>query len=285
MADTSPEIAPFALGQRPKRLGPAFAASLVWHAALVLLSFAALRYTSHTTAHVAAVSERLNENIVWLSQPGDDGGGGGGGKDDKKDPPRQAEMAGKDRITVPVAKAPMLDPPREARNEPDPVEQLVIPAKSLASAIDSLPGAIEAPSGPPTTSQGSGTDGGAGAGKGRGIGPGTGPGLGPGWNGGANGGAYRIGNGVSPPIEIRKGTPQYTPDAMRARIQGSALVECVVQTDGVCTNIHVIRSLDRSFGLDQEAIRAAALWRFRPGTRQGEPVPVLVTIEVGFTLR
>ncbi len=284
MTDTSPDKIAFALGQRPKRLGPAFAASLVSHAALVLLALAALRYASHTTAPVAAPSERLNANIVWLSQPGDEGGGGGGGKD-KKEPPRQAEMPGKDKITVPVSKPPTLDPPHQAKNEPDPVEQLVIPAKSLAAAIDSLPGVIEAPSGPPTISQGSGTDGGAGTGKGRGIGPGTGPGLGPGWNGGVGGDGYRIGNGVTPPIEIRKGMPQYTPDAMRARIQGSALVECVVQTDGVCSNIHVIRSLDRSFGLDQEAIKAAALWRFRPGTRMGEAVPVLVTIEVAFTLR
>jgi TonB family protein len=46
-----------------------------------------------------------------------------------------------------------------------------------------------------------------------------------------------------------------------------------------------VRSLDSTFGLDQEAIKAAKQWRFRPGTRFGEPVAVLVTIELTFTLR
>jgi TonB family protein len=46
-----------------------------------------------------------------------------------------------------------------------------------------------------------------------------------------------------------------------------------------------VRSLDSAFGLDQEAIKAARQWRFAPGTKQGEPVPVLVTIAIAFTLR
>jgi hypothetical protein len=53
----------------------------------------------------------------------------------------------------------------------------------------------------------------------------------------------------------------------------------------VCTDIHVVRSLDPTFGLDQKAVEAAGQWRFAPGTRLGEPVPVLVTIELTFTLR
>jgi protein TonB len=72
---------------------------------------------------------------------------------------------------------------------------------------------------------------------------------------------------------------------MRAKVQGVVLLECVVQTDGGVGNCSVQKSLDSSFGLDQEAIKAARQWRFRPGTRMGEPVPVLVTIELTFTLR
>jgi TonB family protein len=78
--------------------------------------------------------------------------------------------------------------------------------------------------------------------------------------------------------------PQYTADAMRARIQGIVLVECVVTTNGMCTDTRVVRSLDPTFGLDQEAIKAARQFRFRPGVRQGEPVAVLVTIELSFSL-
>ncbi len=79
--------------------------------------------------------------------------------------------------------------------------------------------------------------------------------------------------------------PQYTTAAMQARVQGAVIVECVVSTSGVCTDIHVVRSLDTTYGLDQEAMKAASLWRFKPGTRFGQPVPVLVTLEITFTVR
>ena len=86
--------------------------------------------------------------------------------------------------------------------------------------------------GPPTLSQGPGTDGGSGTGAGSGDGPGRGPGLRDGRNGGTDGAVYGPGHGVTLPIEIRKGTPQYTTDAMCARVQGSIVVECVVQHSG-----------------------------------------------------
>src|SRR5450759_4506282 len=47
----------------------------------------------------------------------------------------------------------------------------------------------------------------------------------------------------------------------------------------------IVKSLDPVFGLDQEAIKAAKQWRFAPGKRQGQPVAVLVSIELTFTLR
>jgi TonB family protein len=49
--------------------------------------------------------------------------------------------------------------------------------------------------------------------------------------------------------------------------------------------VDVVKSLDPTFGLDGEAVKAAKQWRFVPGTRFGEPVAVLVTIELTFTLR
>jgi len=227
--------------------------------------------------------DQPNNNIIWLSEPGPGGGGGGGGNK-MKEPPRQAELPGKDKITVPVTKPPKMEM-QEAKKEPDPVAQLNIPAKSLAAAQDSLPGAIEAPPGPPTLSQGSGSGGGAGTGTGTGVGPGSGSGLGPGSGGGTGGGVYRPGNGVTLPRVLHEERPQYTSDAMRAKVQGTVLLECVVRPDGSVGDVQVVRSLDPTFGLDQQAVAAARKWRFAPGTRLGEPVPVLITIELTFTLR
>jgi TonB family protein len=79
--------------------------------------------------------------------------------------------------------------------------------------------------------------------------------------------------------------PNYTPDAMRGRIQGTAWVAAVVLADGTVGEAHNVRSLDSAFGLDEEAIKAVKQWRFRPGTRFGKPVPVQVVIEVSFTMR
>ena len=87
------------------------------------------------------------------------------------------------------------------------------------------------------------------------------------------------------PRLLREVKPNYTSDAMRAKIQGTVLLECIVNTKGEVTEVKVLRSLDATFGLDQEAIKAAKQWRFSPGTRLGEPVPVVISIELSFTLR
>ena len=116
-------------------------------------------------------------------------------------------------------------------------------------------------------SQGKGDGGGGGTGRGTGIGAGEGSGLGQGSGGGTGGGTYRPGNGVTIPQLVREVKPAYTADAMRAKVQGTVWLECVVMPDGTVGRVEVVRSLDSTFGLDQEAIKAAKQWRFRPGTR------------------
>lgn len=87
------------------------------------------------------------------------------------------------------------------------------------------------------------------------------------------------------PVPVRMEKPHYSTDAMRARIQGIVVIECIVRPDGQCSDIRVARSLDRSFGLDEEARRAVTQWRFKPGMRRGQAVPVLVRLELEFTIR
>jgi len=199
------------------------------------------------------------------------------------------ELPGHDALTVPAKpslkarvstlSASLTPPDRE------PTPQVDIPVETLALGTQVLPGAMDAPPAAPTPSQGPGKGGGAGSNIGGGDGPGRGRGFGDGLDAGTDGGVYQVGAGVTMPIELRKGMAQYTTEAMRARVQGAITVECVVQPNGVCTNIRVIRAFDPTFGLDQEAVKAAAQWRFRPGTRLGRPVPVLVTMEIAFALR
>jgi len=256
--------------------------SALVHAAALLVALLIGRRVAGPAPQVPSTNH-MPPRMVWLSVPGPGGGGGGGGNR-MREPPRSAERPGRDALTVPVA-PPVRSAPVPSQREPDPAEPLTIPAKSQSAAIDSLPGAIETPPGPPTLSQGSGSGGGAGTGRGSGDGSGTGSGLGPGSGGGTGGGVYRPGNGVAGPRAVYVAKPRYTSDAMRARLQGAVLVECVVQINGACTDARVLRSLDPVFGLDQEAIKAAGEWRFLPGTRLGQPVPVIVTIELDFVIR
>jgi TonB family protein len=62
------------------------------------------------------------------------------------------------------------------------------------------------------------------------------------------------------------------------------LLECAVEIDGTVKRVRVVRSLDVNFGLDHEAVKAATQWQFQAGTRDGEPVPVVVVIELAFSI-
>jgi periplasmic protein TonB len=280
-----PDEVPFLFGQQPQRLGYSFVASLGVQAAFVALLILLTRLAPPISEGLSLVFEPPSEQIVWLSEPGPGGGGGGGGNQ-MPEPPRKMELPGKEKISVPVQKPVVVTPKPEPKEEPKPIDEITIPALTQASAAEALKGIVATPlEAPPSLSQGSGTGGGAGTGAGTGSGPGSGSGLGPGSGGGTGGGTYKPGNGVTTPIAVDQVKPQYTSEAMRARIQGTVWVECIVQPNGVCTDVHVVRSLDPNFGLDQEAVKAARLWRFKPGTRLGQPVPVLVTIELSFALR
>jgi protein TonB len=284
LADAHPPEVIFSFEQQSRRLVPAFGVAFLLQVAVVLLFVLIARYGPRLAISPGVLPEDVSDQIVWLSQPGPGGGGGGGGNQ-MKEPPKKAEIPGKEKITVPVEKPKKLDPPQQAKVEPPPLEQLNIPAKTLSAGAELLPGAIDSPPGPPTPSLGSGSGGGAGTGGGSGIGSGNGSGLGPGSGGGTGGGVYQPGNGVTLPRIVREVKPAYTSDAMRAKVQGTVLLQCVVRPDGSVTDIQVLRSLDSVFGLDQEAIKAAREWRFAPGTRMGQAVPVQITIELMFTLR
>lgn len=267
------------------RFGNAFGFSFLSHiVGTVLVLFIASRLPDMTPRASPPPAQPPSE-IVWLAAPGPGGGGGGGG-DESPEPPQKAEAPGEEKITVPAAKPPKLETPPEA---PEPVPEpppLTITAQPMQTGIEQVPGMLTSVS-VPTVSQGSGTRGGAGTGSGTGVGPGQGSGLGPGSGGNFGGGAARPGNGIMPPTLIRpEAKPNYTAEAMRAKIQGRVTLEAVVSPDGTVGEVRIVRSLDPTFGLDQEAIRTARLWRFQPGTnRLGEAVPVLVVIEMDFTLR
>jgi len=92
-------------------------------------------------------------------------------------------------------------------------------------------------------------------------------------------------NGVTHPELIKKEDPKYTAEARRARITGEVWLNVVVQTDGTVKVLGVKKSLDKTFGLDDAAIAAAKGWLFKPGRKDGKPVPTQVVLIMEFRLR
>jgi TonB family protein len=96
--------------------------------------------------------------------------------------------------------------------------------------------------------------------------------------------SHKVGEeGLTPPKLSYKVEPSYTEEARDAKIQGTVVVQVVVNENGIAEDIVIVRSLDE--GLDERAKQAIAQWRFEPGTKNGEAVPVLATIEVNFKLK
>jgi TonB family protein len=84
----------------------------------------------------------------------------------------------------------------------------------------------------------------------------------------------------SPPVLISKREPKYSPEALKAKLQGTVLVSLLVGEDGVPQNVKVVRGL--GLGLDEKAIEAVQGWRFKPAMKGGEPIAVPAQVEVNF---
>ena len=144
-----------------------------------------------------------------------------------------------------------------------------IPALNLA--LGSLTGVSGPPSGGP------GRSGGNGYGEHGGNGDKDGPG-----GGGEDGFTGLHGRNVTQPVLLSRNDPEYSDEARKAKLQGIVELGIEVNASGQVTNVHVLRSL--GLGLDERAIEAVRLWKFRPGTKDGKAVTTRAVVEVNFRL-
>ena len=84
---------------------------------------------------------------------------------------------------------------------------------------------------------------------------------------------YHPGNGVSLPVVVK----EVHPDAQTA---ADVLLDCVVREDGAVSDVEVKSSPDAK--LNQAAIQALRQWTFKPGMKDGKPVPVSISVEISF---
>lgn len=100
--------------------------------------------------------------------------------------------------------------------------------------------------------------------------------------GGTGDSPVRVGGNVKAPTIIDRFDPQYTEVARRARIQGIVIIEAVIDRQGNVTEARILKGLP--MGLDNEALSAIKRWKFRPGTLNGQPVPVYYNLTINFRL-
>ena len=91
--------------------------------------------------------------------------------------------------------------------------------------------------------------------------------------------------GIVVPVVVKSPNPRYPDEAREKRIQGIVQLDAVVLEDGTVGEVTVTKSLDDTYGVDRAAVAALKQWEFKPGQKDGKPVPVLVAVEMSFTLK
>jgi TonB family protein len=92
----------------------------------------------------------------------------------------------------------------------------------------------------------------------------------------------RVGGNFKVPVKVRDVKPTYPPIAQSARVQGVVIVEAIIDADGTIAASRVLRSIPL---LDEAALASVNQWKFMPTLMNGEPVPMLMTVTVNFSLQ
>jgi protein TonB len=127
-----------------------------------------------------------------------------------------------------------------------------------------------------------GVDGGFEEGVPHSDGKGRGPGYG-GTDAPADSTPIQFKAGMTPPEVIVRVQPRYTEAARKAGVQGTVIVEAIIDQQGRVTNLRVLKALP--MGLDQAAADAVRQWRFKPAMLGTRPVKIFWTLTVNFQLQ
>ena len=93
--------------------------------------------------------------------------------------------------------------------------------------------------------------------------------------------SIRVGGNVQAAKLVRQPKPLYPPLAKQARIQGTVRFNAVIGRDGTIQNLTLVSGHPLLVPSAQEAVRQ---WVYQPTLLNGEPVEVVTTIDVNFTL-
>jgi len=92
----------------------------------------------------------------------------------------------------------------------------------------------------------------------------------------------RIGGDIEAPKKLKDVRPAYPQEAQDAGVQGMVIIEAIIDRQGAVREAQVIRSVPM---LDDAAVDSVLEWEYTPTILGGQPVEVIMTVTVNFTLR
>ncbi|MEO8505532.1 MAG: energy transducer TonB [Acidobacteriota bacterium] len=96
-------------------------------------------------------------------------------------------------------------------------------------------------------------------------------------------GPVQIRAGITPPEVITRVAPIYTEGARRTHVQGVVILQATIDAQGNVGEVKIEKALP--FGLDDNAVAAVKLWKFRPAHDQnGRPIAVYFRLTVDYHL-
>jgi len=239
----------------PESSYPSFARSLLFHALVIVLAVASIVSKPQLVPSLRPnVSIYVAESLPFV---GADVGGG-----------RHEKTPASIGVTPPTSSI-QITPPR--------VE--LATANPLLAIIQTVAGPprlqVAGEIGSPTGREGAKSNG---RGDGISIGDGSGNNVGDGTD------SYGIPGhgGVSIPRAIYMPDPEYSDEARKAHHQGTVTLWVVLNAEGRIERERIYQSL--GMGLDEQALAAVRTWRFEPATRNGQPIPVQMYVDVTFRL-
>jgi TonB family protein len=87
---------------------------------------------------------------------------------------------------------------------------------------------------------------------------------------------------VEPPVALNAVHITYPRKARKQRVSGTVILSFIATREGLPSDVELIRRVSRE--LDETALRAIRLFRFKPAILRGQPVPSHITADVTFRL-
>ena len=93
----------------------------------------------------------------------------------------------------------------------------------------------------------------------------------------------RVGGNVRKAMLVRHVNPVYPPDAAREGVEGTVLLEAVIDKEGKPTGLKAVNSMIDPRLIDA-AMEAVKQWRYKPVLLNGRPIEIVTTVSVAFQL-